>query len=239
MKKTFFSFLLLISAGMMAQEQKEVLLLDSIVESNEYGLQSKQTFTYNNRGEATDWLVYNYGADNAWTLDRTYRLSSTYNSNGQLAIRQEELQTTTGWALMSRTDYEYDEQGRVLTETQWSHSAQGTPWTHMSRNCFHYNEAGKVDTIYNQLANDKDWDPYMTMVTNTELSTDEMRVMDRLWAGFEEDGADGQQIYYFSIHTIETALPQVSNANRTASKRLVNGQVIINDHYTADGKYIR
>lgn len=238
MKKTFFSFLLLISAGLVAQEQKQVLLLDSIVESSEYGLQSKQTFTYNNRGEATDWLLYKF-SNNVWNKERTYRLSSTYNSDGQLSTRQEELQTTTGWALMSRTDYEYDEQGRVLNETRWSHSASGTPWTHMSRNCFHYNEAGKVDTIYYQLAGDTDWEPYMTMVTNAELSTDEMRVMDRLWTGEEEYGADGQQIYYFSIHTIETALPQVVNANRTASKRLVNGQVIINDHYTADGKYIR
>lgn len=59
MKKTFFSLLLLISAGLMAQEQVQVLLLDSLVESSEYGLQSKQTFSYNNHGKATDWLVYN------------------------------------------------------------------------------------------------------------------------------------------------------------------------------------
>lgn len=205
--------------------QEQVLLLDSIVTSSAYGLTDKEVYTYSGGQDATDYMVYNASVSGGWDLARTYRLSYVYDENGRATTCNETLSTGSGWVLMSRKDITYYSDGSIDTETHWSLSAVGNTWSPITRDVYHYSADGSIESIDNELYDNGSWTPYITLAINEASSTAEKRVFDRYWTGYEEEGTDGQAIFYYSMH-LTSALNE-ARLNAAPHKIIRDGQVLI------------
>lgn len=213
------------------------LLVDSIVDFNEEGASTqKETFSYNVSGNANMW--YKYGKNNGvWTTSQTYQLSYEY-SNGRISRRNENLSTSTGWILMNRTNYTYDEQGRISLESRESLSAVGNTWSVIAQMIYTYGEGDvieKIDYKFGSAGED-----YLSYVYIPESSTEEKRVYNIYWTGFEEEGTDGPRIFYLSEHMVtpSQSVESVSEPSVVSRKLFQNGQLLIlrgNKQYSITG----
>lgn len=208
----------------LAASAAEKMLLDSVRTSASYGPQDLEVYTYNEQGIAATYCVYRWQSGE-WVLGKEYDLEPVYSADGRLFRMNQYLHTGGDRVLMSRVEYAYDADGRIISETSHSHSAAGTPWNNMARDLYVYDADGQVDTIYHEIADGSGWMPYMTLITVRDASTETTRVMDRFWTGYESEGADGQSVYSFSIHEV-TALRDATLA--PASRKILrDGQVLL------------
>ena len=228
MTKYWKMLLLMVAAGWMTTGAmaETTMLLDSIVDFSSDGQPSKkEAFLYDASGHTTMWYQYSMSGDQ-WSTLYTYQLANQYDAQGRVSRRNESLNTGSGWVLMNRTDYTYDEQGRLQMESRWSLSAVGNTWTEISRHVYQYGADDAVEQIWYQLGGGE---AYLSYILVPEESTPSMRVMDIYWTGYEEDGAEGQRIYYFSEHEIQPsqAIDQVEDSSPAIRKIIYNGQVYI------------
>ena len=236
-------FLLLAAVWMAANVMAETtLLLDSIVDlTAESQPSKKEAFLYDAAGHATMWYQYSMSGDQ-WSTLYTYQLANQYDAQGRVSRRNESLNTGSGWVLMNRTDFTYDEQGRVQMESRWSLSAVGNTWSEISRHVYQYGENDVVEKIFYQFGGGDD---YLTYILVPEESTAEKHVMDTYWTGYEAEGADGRRIYYFSEHEVQPsqAIDQITNDPSPMTNKVIKeGQLFIlrgDKAYTIGGQEIK
>ena len=222
-KLLFFIPLILVNTNTMAET---ATLLDSIVDlTADDELSKKEAFIYDEAGNATTWYQYTMSSGQ-WTTLYTYQLSNQFDAQERVSRRNESLNTGSGWVLMNRTDFTYDEQGRLSMESRWSLSAVGNTWSEIARHVYQYGADNVVEKIFYQFGGGDD---YLTYVLNAAESTPNQRVMDIYWTGYESEGTDGKRIYYFSEHEVQPAAIQTLNHQSpiTNHKSIKDGVLLI------------
>lgn len=203
------------------------LLVDSIVDFNAEGTPTqKDAFLYDITGNATMW--HKYGKNNGeWATTQSYQLSYEY-TNGRISRRNEKLSTSTGWILMNRTNYSYDDQGRISLESRESLSAVGNTWSVIAQMIYTYGEGDvieKIDYKFGSAGED-----YLSYVYVPESSSETIGVYAIYWTGFEEEGTDGQRKYYYSEHYVSSTqgVEAVTDDRLPVTEKILrNGEVLI------------
>ena len=225
MKNHFILALALALTPVCAMADK-ALLVDSIVDLTADGTPSaKELFLYDGSGYGTMWYEFTW-ANGQWNTLYTYKLQNECDAQGRVSRRNEILNTNAGWILMYRTDFAYDEQGRLQSESRWSLSAVNNTWLEGRKLIYQYGESDVPETILYQFAGGED---YLTYILVPEESTAEKRVMDIYWTGYEDEGTEGRRIYYLSEH--EVASPQ-------GIDQITNGQSQMTNKIIKDGQFI-
>ena len=223
--KRFLLVVAAVAAVSFAKAETE-MLLDSIVDFDATGAPSKkEVFLYDASGKANMWYMYGISASGEWSQQQVYQLSYQY-SDGRVSLRNEKLSTSSGWILMNRTFYTYDEEGRLTLESRESLSAVGNTWSEIARYLYEYDEWGIYKILY-QFGGGED---YLSYILDSEASTETERVFDIYWTGYEEEGTDGQRIYYASEHEVTPVegIEEVVNANAKANAKWMHeGQLYI------------
>ena len=204
----------------------KALLVDSIVDLTADGTPSaKELFLYDGSGYGAMWSEYTW-SNGQWNTLYTYKLNNECDAQGRVTRRNEILNTNAGWILMYRTDFTYDEQDRLLTESRWSLSAVNNTWLEGRKLIYQYGESDVPETILYQFAGGED---YLTYILVPEESTAEKRVMDTYWTGYEEEGTQGRRIYYLSEHNVQLSqgIDLVTGSLQKAKKVILNGQLFI------------
>ena len=130
---------------------------------------------------------------------------------------------------MNRTDFTYDEQGRLSMESRWSLSAVGNTWSEIARHVYQYGADNVVEKIFYQFGGGDD---YLTYVLNAAESTPNQRVMDIYWTGYESEGTDGKRIYYVSEHEViaPQSIPQLNHQSQITNYKSVKDGVLYIHH---------